>query len=50
MEHIGVCGCRNEKLNCELLPDLVIVPFFTKDRVKVKRKTGIEKSSQKGGS
>ena len=33
-ENIGLCNCPNGKQNCELLPDLVIVPFFTKDQVK----------------
>lgn len=34
MEHIGLCSCPDGNSNCMLLPDLVIVPFFTKDQVK----------------
>lgn len=34
MEHIGRCDCPTGKPNCELLPDLVVVPFFTKDQIQ----------------
>jgi len=33
MGHVELCKCRNGKKSGELLPDLVIVPFFSKDQV-----------------
>jgi hypothetical protein len=34
MEHISLCKCVGGKQNGALLPDLVIVPFFTKNQVQ----------------
>lgn len=34
MEHIGLCECPGRKKNGKLLPDLIIVPFFTKNQVQ----------------
>ncbi len=33
-ENIGLCECEDGKQYCKLLPDLVIVPFFTKNQVQ----------------
>ncbi len=33
MQNLGLCNCPNGTNDCELLPDLVIVPFFTKNQV-----------------
>jgi hypothetical protein len=34
MEHIDLCKCANNKPTGELLPDLIIIPFFTQNQVK----------------
>lgn len=33
-DEIGLCDCKNGKNDCEVLPDLVIVPAFTKNQVE----------------
>jgi hypothetical protein len=33
MAHISLCKCANGKKNGELLPDLVIVPYFSKNQI-----------------
>jgi hypothetical protein len=34
LESIGLCECPNGKQLCKLLPDLVIVPYFTKTQIQ----------------
>ena len=34
LENIGLCDCKNGKKNCDLLPDLVIIPAFTKNQIE----------------
>ncbi|WP_205942959.1 proprotein convertase P-domain-containing protein [Pedobacter frigidisoli] len=33
-ENIGLCDCASGKQSCELLPDLVIIPFFTENQIQ----------------
>lgn len=33
-ETIGLCSCYNGKQSCTLLPDLVIIPFFTQRQIQ----------------
>lgn len=33
-ENIGICDCPDGKEECELLPDLVIVPYFTENQIQ----------------
>lgn len=33
-ETVGLCACPDGKANCELLPDLVIVPIFTYNQIQ----------------
>lgn len=33
-ENIGLCNCPKGKDDCELLPDLVIIPFFTQNQIQ----------------
>ncbi len=33
-ENGGMCHCPDGKINCELLPDLVIVPLFTQNQIQ----------------
>lgn len=33
-ENIGLCDCPDGAENCDLLPDLVIIPFFTENQIQ----------------
>ena len=33
-DEIGLCDCKNGKDDCELLPDLVIIPAFTQNQIE----------------
>ncbi|MEZ4904438.1 MAG: lysyl oxidase family protein [Spirosomataceae bacterium] len=34
LANIGMCDCPNKKEDCELLPDLTIVPIFTQNQIQ----------------